>query len=144
MHAGAGGVGIAAIQLGKAVGARVIATAGGPREGRGLPRLGADQVIDYGAEDFVRWSRSHRRPGRRRDLRPGRRRHVRRSRRCIAFEGRLLVVGFAGGRIPERRPTRLMKNYSVVGLHWGLYRKHDPALVPAGPRGARTAGPTRA
>ena len=52
-----------------------------------------------------------------------------RSRKCIAFEGRLVVVGFTSGRIPEAPANHvLVKNYSVVGLHWGLYRKHDPAL----------------
>ena len=53
-----------------------------------------------------------------------------RSRRCIAFEGRLLVVGFAGGRMAEA-PTNhaLVKNYAVVGLHWGLYRKMAPQVI---------------
>jgi NADPH2:quinone reductase len=52
------------------------------------------------------------------------------SRRCVAFEGRIVVVGFAGGRIAEA-PTNhlLVKNYSVVGLHWGLYRTRMPALI---------------
>ena len=50
------------------------------------------------------------------------------SRRCIAFEGRLVVVGFTSGRIPEVPAGHvLVKNYSVVGLHWGLYRSKDPA-----------------
>ena len=52
-----------------------------------------------------------------------------RSRRCIAFEGRLVVVGFTSGRIPEAPANHLLvKNYSVVGLHWGLYMQHDPAV----------------
>ena len=51
------------------------------------------------------------------------------SRRCIAFEGRLIVVGFTSGRIPDAPANHLLvKNYSVVGLHWGLYRKHDPTV----------------
>ena len=50
-------------------------------------------------------------------------------RKCIAFEGRLVVVGFTSGRIPEAPANHLLvKNYSVVGLHWGLYRKYDPAV----------------
>jgi NADPH2:quinone reductase len=54
-----------------------------------------------------------------------------RSRRCIAFEGRIVVVGFAGGRIADA-PTNhaLVKNYSIVGLHWGLYRQQDPQVIP--------------
>jgi NADPH2:quinone reductase len=52
-----------------------------------------------------------------------------RSRKCVAFEGRIVVVGFAGGRMADA-PTNhaLVKNYSVVGLHWGLYRQHEPQL----------------
>jgi NADPH2:quinone reductase len=46
------------------------------------------------------------------------------------FEGRLLVIGFAGGRIAEVATNRvLLKNIAVVGVHWGLYRQRDPALV---------------
>ena len=51
------------------------------------------------------------------------------STKCIAFEGRLVVVGFTSGRIPEAKANHLLvKNYSVVGLHWGLYRKYEPAI----------------
>ncbi len=132
VHAGAGGVGSAAIQLGKAAGARVIATAGGPEKVRVCEQLGADVAIDYLSEDFVPVVK---------DLTEGRGADViydsvggdvfDRSRRCIAFEGRLVVVGFAGGRIAEA-PTNhaLVKNYSVVGLHWGLYRSLQPQVVP--------------
>ena len=45
-----------------------------------------------------------------------------RSRRCIAWEGRLLVIGFTSGRIPDAPANHVLKNYSVVGLHWGAYR----------------------
>jgi NADPH2:quinone reductase len=133
VHAGAGGVGTAAIQLGLAAGARVIATAGGPEKVQVCRDLGADVVIDYNSEDFVAVVK---------DVTEGRGADViydsvggdvfDKSRKCIAFEGRILVVGFAGGRIADA-PTNhaLVKNYSIVGLHWGLYRKHDPALIPA-------------
>ena len=53
VHAGAGGVGSAAIQLGLAAGARVIATAGGPEKVKVLQDLGADLAVDYTADDFV-------------------------------------------------------------------------------------------
>lgn len=133
VHAGAGGVGTAAIQLGLAAGARVIATAGGPEKVQVCRDLGADVVIDYNSEDFVAVVK---------DVTEGRGADViydsvggdvfDKSRRCIAFEGRILVVGFAGGRIADA-PTNhaLVKNYAVVGLHWGLYRKYDPAIIPA-------------
>ncbi|RFU20801.1 NADPH:quinone oxidoreductase family protein [Geodermatophilus marinus] len=131
VHAGAGGVGSAAIQLGKAAGARVIATAGGPRKVEVCRELGADHVVDYTAEDFVPVVK---------EVTGGRGADVvydpvggdvfDRSRRCIAFEGRLLVVGFTSGRIPEAPANHaLVKNYSVVGLHWGLYRKMEPSLI---------------
>ena len=133
VHAGAGGVGTAAIQLGLAAGARVIATAGGPDKVQVCKDLGADVVIDYSAEDFVQVVK---------DVTGGRGADVvydsvggdvfDRSRKCIAFEGRIVVVGFAGGRIPEVPANHvLIKNYSVVGLHWGLYRKHDATVIPS-------------
>jgi len=52
------------------------------------------------------------------------------STRCIAFEGRLLVIGFAGGRIAEVATNRvLLKNVSIVGVHWGLYSERDPLIL---------------
>jgi len=131
VHAGAGGVGSAAIQLGLAAGARVIATAGGPDKVAVCRDLGADVVVDYLAEDFVSVVK---------DATEGRGADVvydsvggdvfDKSRRCVAFEGRIVVVGFAGGRIADA-PTNhaLVKNYSIVGLHWGLYRTHEPQLL---------------
>jgi NADPH:quinone reductase-like Zn-dependent oxidoreductase len=48
------------------------------------------------------------------------------STRCIAFEGRLLSIGFAGGRIPSVAVNRvLLKNIGIVGVHWGLYHQRD-------------------
>ena len=50
-----------------------------------------------------------------------------RSTKCIAFEGRILVVGFAGGQIQSAALNHaLVKNYSIVGLHWGLYNEQGP------------------
>jgi NADPH:quinone reductase len=52
------------------------------------------------------------------------------STSCIAFEGRLLLIGFAGGRITEAATNRvLLKNFSILGVHWGLYRQRDAAMV---------------
>ena len=130
VHAGAGGVGSAAIQLGKAAGAHVIATAGGPRKTEICRELGADHVVDYTAEDFVPVVK---------EITGGHGADVvydpvggevfDKSRRCIAFEGRLLVVGFTSGVHPSAPAHHvLVTNYSVVGLHWGLYRQHDPGV----------------
>jgi NADPH2:quinone reductase len=130
VHAGAGGVGTAAIQLGKAAGATVIATAGGPRKTEVCRELGADHVIDYTADDFVpivkEITGAH---GADVVYDPVGGDVFDQSRKCIAFEGRLVVVGFTSGRIPEAPANHLLvKNYSVVGLHWGLYRKFEPSI----------------
>ncbi|MGY1915163.1 NADPH:quinone oxidoreductase family protein [Blastococcus sp. SYSU DS0973] len=133
VHAGAGGVGSAAIQLGKAAGATVIATAGGARKTQICRELGADHVIDYTTEDFVPIVK---------EVTGGHGADVvydpvggevfDKSRKCIAFEGRIVVVGFTSGTIPQAPANHvLVKNYSVVGLHWGLYRTKNPAVVGA-------------
>jgi len=55
-----------------------------------------------------------------------------RSLKCIAWEGRLLVIGFASGRIPELPMNRvLLKNIAVVGLYWGAYLNHAPDKIQA-------------
>lgn len=131
VHAGSGGVGSAAIQLGKAAGATVIATAGSDEKTAICKELGADQVINYRTEDFVSIVK---------EATGGKGANVifdpvggdtfDRSRKCIAFEGRLLVIGFAGGRIADA-PTNhaLIKNYSVMGVHFGLFRNLYPKEV---------------
>jgi len=132
VHAAAGGVGLAAVQIGKALGARVIATAGGADKLRVAEQAGADAAIDYTAEDFVL---------RVKELTDGRGADViydsvggdvfERSLKCIAWNGRLLVIGFASGQIPSVAANRiLLKNISVVGLHWGAYARYEPARVP--------------
>lgn len=131
VHAGSGGVGSAAIQLGKAAGAIVIATAGSDEKTKVCKELGADFVINYRTTDFVQIVK---------ELTDGKGADVifdpvggdtfDRSRKCIAFEGRILVIGFAGGRIADA-PTNhaLVKNYSIVGVHFGLFRNLLPKEV---------------
>jgi NADPH2:quinone reductase len=133
VHAGAGGVGSAAIQLGLAAGARVFATAGGPDKVEVCRELGAEVAIDYRSEDFVEVVKEHT-DGRGADViyDPVGGDVFDRSRRCIAWEGRLLVIGFTSGRIPEVPANHvLLKNYSVVGVHWAAYNLHDPGLIAA-------------
>jgi NADPH2:quinone reductase len=131
VHAAAGGVGSGAVQLGKAAGARVIGVAGGPEKTAVARELGADVVVDRHSEDFVAVVK---------DVTGGRGADVvydpvggdafRKSTKCIAFEGRILVVGFASGDIPSAALNHaLVKNYSIVGLHWGLYQQRDPAAI---------------
>jgi NADPH2:quinone reductase len=133
VHAGAGGVGSAAIQLGRAAGARVIATAGGPEKVQICKQLGADLAIDYREQDFVDAVKEFT-GGRGADVvyDPVGGDTYDRSTKCIAFEGRILIIGFTGGRFAEARTNHvLIKNYAVVGVHWGLYNVMNPALVQA-------------
>jgi NADPH2:quinone reductase len=131
VHAAAGGVGSGAVQLGKAAGARVIGVAGGPEKAAVARELGADVVVDRHREDFVAVVK---------DVTGGRGANVvydpvggdafRKSTKCIAFEGRIVVVGFASGDIPSAALNHaLVKNYSIVGLHWGLYQQRDPGAI---------------
>lgn len=131
VHAAAGGVGSAAIQLGKAAGATVIGVVGGPAKVEVARALGADVVIDRHTEDFVSVVKEYT-GGRGADViyDPVGGDTYARSTKVVAFEGRILVIGFAGGTISEATLNHaLIKNYSIVGLHWGLYNKVDPAAV---------------
>jgi NADPH:quinone reductase len=131
VHAGAGGVGSAAIQIAKAVGATVIATAGGSEKVEVCEKLGAEIAIDYREENFVEVVKEAT-EGRGADVifDPVGGDVFDGSRRCVAFEGRIVIIGFAGGRIADA-PTNhvLVKNYSVVGMHWGLYTRVMPGLI---------------
>jgi NADPH:quinone reductase len=131
VHAGAGGVGSAAIQLGLAADARVIATAGGPDKVEVCRKLGAHLALDYREADFVDAVKAFT-GGRGADVvyDPVGGDTYDRSTKCIAFEGRILIIGFTGGRFAEARTNHvLIKNYSVVGVHWGLYNMMNPAVI---------------
>jgi NADPH2:quinone reductase len=131
VHGAAGGVGLSAIHIGKTLGARVLATAGSPEKLAIARAAGADVTIDYQTEDWI--ERVKQETGGAGadvvydpvggDIFDG-------SMRCIAFEGRLLVVGFAGGRIADVATNRvLLKNISIVGVYWGLYNDRHPETV---------------
>ena len=131
VHAAAGGVGSAAVQLGKAAGAVVIGVASGPAKVQVVRDLGADVVVDRLADDFVDAVKDAT-GGRGADLvfDPVGGEAFERSTKCIAFEGSIIVVGFAGGTIQSAVLNHaLVKNYSIVGLHWGLYLAKAPAVV---------------
>jgi NADPH2:quinone reductase len=130
VHAAAGGVGLAAVQIAKALGAVVVATAGAGRKRAVARAFGADHVVDY---THGKWENEVR------ALTPGGRGVdvvfdpvglVDRSLRCMAWNGRIVVVGFAAGAIEKVAMNKvLLRNVSVVGLHWGLYAAHEPAVV---------------
>ncbi|MBF6346341.1 NADPH:quinone oxidoreductase family protein [Nocardia cyriacigeorgica] len=131
VHAAAGGVGSAAVQLGKAVGATVIGVVGGPDKAEYCRALGADLVIDRQTEDFLPIVKEF--TGRRGvDVvyDPVGGDAYAKSTKCIAFEGRILVIGFAGGTIPQPALNHaLIKNYSIIGLHWGLYKQYNNQAI---------------
>jgi NADPH:quinone reductase len=127
----AGGVGLTAVEIGKAMGAVIIATAGNADKLAIAKRHGADHLIDYSREDIRE---------RVRILTDGRGADVvydpvggdafDASLRAIAWEGRIIVIGFAGGRVPQIPANLvLVKNCDVIGFYWGSYRKRKPALV---------------
>ncbi|MEV6996992.1 NADPH:quinone oxidoreductase family protein [Streptomyces sp. NPDC093982] len=131
VHAAAGGVGSAAVQLGKAAGARVIGVVGGADKAAVGRELGCDVVIDRRAENVI---------GAVKEATGGRGADViydpvggeayAQSAKVVAFEGRIVVVGFASGTIPSPALNHaLVKNYSILGLHWGLYNTKNPKLI---------------
>ncbi len=131
VHAAAGGVGIAAVQIGKALGARVIGTAGGEEKLEVVRRVGADVALDYRDQGWV---------DRVKEITDGHGADLiydsvggdvtDASLKCIAWNGKLLVIGFASGRIPEVKLNRvLLKNISLVGLHWGAHAMHEPGRI---------------
>ncbi len=128
VHAGASGVGVSAIQLGRAMGARVIATAGGSEKVAFAKAQGAEHGLDYSDAGWVDQVKQ---------LTGGRGADViydpvggdvfDLSTKCIASGGRLLVIGFASGRIPTIAANRiLLKNISIVGALWGGYAQAHP------------------
>ncbi|WP_367038964.1 NADPH:quinone oxidoreductase family protein [Streptomyces sp. Je 1-332] len=131
VHAAAGGVGSAAVQLGKAAGAKVIGVVGGAAKAEVARELGCDVVIDRRTDNVI---------GAVKEATGGRGADVvydpvggdayTQSTKCVAFEGRIIVVGFASGVIPTPALNHaLVKNYSVLGLHWGLYNAKDPQAI---------------
>lgn len=130
VHAGAGAVGSAAIRIAQVLGARVIATAGGAQKVNICRNLGAELAIDYRQTDFVDAVRSAT-GGRGADVifDPVGGQVFERSRRCIAPEGRIVVIGFASGEIPSLPVNHpLLKLYSVVGSAVGIYREQMPQV----------------
>jgi len=131
VHAGASGVGMSAIQLGRAFGARVIATAGSSEKLDFSRSLGAEHAINYSDGAWVDQVKQ---------LTGGRGADViydpvggdifDLSTKCIAPGGRLLVIGFASGRIPAIAANRiLIKDIAIVGALWGTYATAHPEYL---------------
>src|SRR5262249_43556063 len=127
----AGGVGLTAVEIGKALGARGIAAAGGAEKLAAATARGADELIDYRKESIR---------DRVRALTGGKGADVvfdpvggdafDQALRAVNWEARMLVIGFAAGRI-QAVPANLIlvKNISVIGVVWGAQAERDPALI---------------
>ena len=126
VHGASGGVGLAAVDVGRLLGATVIATSASEAKRRLLTEYGADHVLpDTGFRERVK------------ELTGGRGADViydpvggdvfDESVRCIAFDGRLLIIGFTSGRIPSVNVNMpLIKGFSVVGVRAGEYGRQFP------------------
>jgi len=124
--AAAGGVGMAAIQIGKLLGAQVIACASPSKHDVARTVGGADFVVDYTKDG---WQKEVLKitDGRGVDLVYDPVGRIRDALKCTAWGGRAIVVGFAGGEI-EKLPLNLvlLKNVSIIGIFWGSYSKNNP------------------
>ena len=124
-----GGVGLAAVELGKIMGARVIAAASSDEKLEFIKRLNPDEIINYGDGELKEKVKA---------LTNDRGADViydpvggdlfDQCCRCINWNGRLLVIGFTSGRIPEYKANlALLKGSSMVGVFLGRFRKEEPA-----------------
>lgn len=129
VHGASGGVGLAAVEMARAMGAHVIATGGNDEKLKVAAEHGAEHVINYSAGPFKDQVK---------ELTGGKGADViydpvggdvfDQSLRCINWGGRLLVIGFASGRIPEAPANlALLKGCAIVGVFWGSYAERDPA-----------------
>ncbi len=128
VHGAAGGIGLAAVDLGRRMGARVIGTVGSDDKADVVREYGAAHVINYRGES-IRERVKALTDGRGADviLDPVGGDAFDQSMRCINWGGRLLVVGFASGRIPELAVNRaLLKGCAVIGVNWPEYVRRNP------------------
>lgn len=129
----AGGVGIAAVQLGKLMGARVIAAASSPEKLETCKREGADLVIDYATEDLKdRVKALTNGAGADVVYDPVGGKYSEAALRATAWNGRLLVIGFAAGEIPKiPLNLTLLKGASIMGVFWGNFTVREPGKALA-------------
>lgn len=129
IHGAAGGVGLTAVEIAKAMGARVIATARDAEKAAVARAHGADHAFDLQTLTDLRTTVKELTDGRGVDVcyDPVGGELGELSLRCLAWEGRYLAIGFAAGRPPEVKANHLLvKNTAVLGLYWGSYQQHAP------------------
>ncbi len=140
VHGGSGGVGTAAIQIGKALGAHVIATTHGEDHAQVCRDSGADHVLDYRDDDIVTAVK---------DFTSGRGADViidpvggdafEASTHCIAFEGRIVIIGFASGTIGSVKTSLILnKNIDVLGMYATNYELLHPDILETAQNGIDT------
>jgi len=130
VHGAAGGVGLTAVEIGKALGATVIACASSPEKRAVAAAHGADHTLDSGAPDLREQIKALAPNGVDVAYDPVGGAAFEVSLRTIGWEGRILVIGFAGGTVPQIPANIvLVKNCTVIGFHWGPYRQRSPALL---------------
>ena len=128
VHGAAGGVGLAAVEIGKALGANIIATASTDEKCAIAKKHGANEAINYSNGNFKEEVKA---------MTNGKGADViydpvggdvfDQSLRCIAWEGRLLVIGFTSGRIPSAPANlALLKSCDIVGVFWGAWVARYP------------------
>jgi NADPH:quinone reductase len=141
VHGAAGGVGLTAVEIGKALGAHVIATAGGPEKCAVARAHGADCTIDYRSEDVrgrvkaLAAELSANSPGGAKTgvdvvYDPVGGEVFDASLRAVNWNARILIVGFAGGGVPQIPANILLvKNVAAMGFYFGSWRKQRPDIV---------------
>ncbi|KAI1615929.1 hypothetical protein EDD36DRAFT_118942 [Exophiala viscosa] len=129
VHGAAGGVGLAAVSIAKFLGMTVIATSNTPNKMEIARKFGADHVVDSNG-DWASTVKKHTPGGRGVDVVLDPLGLINQSLKCIRWDGRLVVIGFAAGEIEKIATNRiLLKNVSVSGLFWGEYANQDPEAV---------------
>lgn len=108
----------------------MVATAGSQHKMDVAKSFGADYAIDYRKSDWPEQVKKLTPKGRGVDIVYDPVGLIAQSMKCTAWNGRLLVIGFAAGDIEKMATNRiLLKNVSVVGLHWGMYATNEPEMV---------------
>lgn len=129
VHAAAGGVGLAAVQIAKAFGATVIATAGSERKFEVARNFGADHTVDYTKETWMQEVNKLTPKGRGVSVVFDPVGMVNNSLKCTAWGGRIVIIGFTSGNIEKVAMNRvLLRNVSLIGMTWGSYLTEAPAM----------------
>lgn len=130
IHAAAGGIGLAAVQIAKALGGFVIAAAGTASKLEIAKKYGADKTVDYSMPGWEEEVRKMTPRGKGVDIVIDPVGMVNKSLKCVRWNARIVVIGFTSGKVEEVKMNRvLLKNISLVGLHWGLYAKEEAERV---------------